>query len=339
MSSNNNSSSRNVSESGSTRDRCNIYSTCNNVSFLPGTSTLVTEWSLVCGQGWALNVIFMVQMVGVVLGASLIGLQCDRVRQRIRLFCMVKIYISFTFLAESSKSWEMFATVRFLIGIAVGGILATGYAILLEFTSEFWRGVLGTMPIWSIGTASFSIAVILLKDWRHVYMLSAIVSCLALLPVIWIPESFRWLAVKGRDTQAWALATKMAKMNKRPLPSLKLVASMIVSERRRAEVENSTRYSYLDLFRDTLVRKRSIFFGLGYVFHRYNLFRNQLQRDSSIRRLLYKFSYLVCGRACNHPLFLTYHEFPYKAMGFCSPSLRGFHCLFWCNHSNFNPRR
>ena len=219
---------------------------------------MVTEWSLVCDQGWVLNFIFMVQMVGVVLGASLNSLQCDRVRQRTRLFCMVKIYISFTFLAESSKSWEMFATVRFLIGIAVGGILATGYAILLEFTSDFWRGVLGTMPIWSIGTASFSIAVILLKDWRHVHMLSAIVSCLALLPVIWIPESLRWLAVNGRDTQAWALASKMAKMNKRPLPSLELVASMVVSERRRAEVENSTRYSYLDLFRDTLVRKRTI---------------------------------------------------------------------------------
>ena len=54
----------------------------------------------------------------------------------------------------------------------------------------------------------------------------------------------------------------MAKMNKRPLPSLELVASMIVSERRRAEVENSTHYSYLDLIRDTLVRKRTIFLGL-----------------------------------------------------------------------------
>ena len=161
---------------------------------------------------------------------------------------MVKNYISFTLLAESSKSWEI--TVRFFIGITVGGILATGYAILLEFTSEFWRGVLRTIPIWSIGTASFSIALILLKDWRYFHMLSAIVSCLALLPVIWIPESFRWLAVNGRDVQAWALATKMAKMNKRPLPGLELVASMIVSETRRAEVENSTRYSYLDLFRD-----------------------------------------------------------------------------------------
>ncbi|KAK3732766.1 hypothetical protein RRG08_059746 [Elysia crispata] len=96
------------------------------------TSTLVTEWSLVCDQGWALNVIFMVQMVGVVLGASLIGHQGDRVRQRTRLFCMVKIYISFTLLAESSKSWEI--TVRFFIGITVGGILATGNLDTGEFS-------------------------------------------------------------------------------------------------------------------------------------------------------------------------------------------------------------
>ena len=262
MSSNNNSSSGNVSASGSTRDHCSIYSTCNNVSFLPGTSTVVTEWSLVCDQGWALNVIFTVQMVGVVLGAYLIGHLGDSVGQRASLYGMVKFYACVNVLAAACTSWEMFAFVRFFIGIAVGGILATGYAIPLEFTSEFWRGILGTLPIWSIGSASFAVAVTLLKDWRHIHILSAVVSCTTILPEFWVPEGFRWLAVNGRDVQVGAVATKMAKMNKRPLPSLELVASMAESERRRVEVESSTRYSYLYLFRDTLVRELTTFMAL-----------------------------------------------------------------------------
>ena len=266
MSSNNNSSSRNVSDSDNIEDRCSVYSTCNNVSFLPGTSTVVTEWGLVCDQVWPLDVIFTVQMVGVMLGAYLIGHLGDCVGRRASLYGMVALHSVTNLLVVFSPTWEVFAAVRFFIGVAVGGILTTGPIFPLEFTSEFWRGVLGTLPIWSIGSASFSIAVTLLKDWRNVHILSAVVSLLVFLPVFWVPESFRWLAVNGRDVQAGAVATKMAWMNKRPLPSLELVASMAESERRRAEAEHSTRYSYLDLFRDTLVRKPTIFMGFVWFF-------------------------------------------------------------------------
>ncbi|GFR72471.1 solute carrier family 22 member 4 [Elysia marginata] len=119
----------------------------------------------------------------------------------------------------------------------------------------FWRGVVASLPTWNIGAALFAVSVIVLKDWRYLHILAAVVSGLVFLPVFWVPESFRWLAVHGRDKDATAVVTKIAKINGRPKPSLKILVNMAECERRRALVEGSHRYSYLDLFQDITCRK------------------------------------------------------------------------------------
>ena len=223
---------------------------------------MASEWSLVCDRAWILNAIFIVQMLGLMLGSYLSGQMGDRVGRKVILYGMMALHAVTNLLAVFSPSWEAFAAVRFFIGIAVGGILTTSFVVPLEFTSEFWRGVVATIPVWSIGTTLFSFAVFLLKDWRHLHILTATASGVAFLPVFWIPESFRWLAVQGRDVQAGTVATKISRLNKRPLPSLELVATIAESERGRAEVENSEHYTYLDLFRNNSIRKSSLVIGL-----------------------------------------------------------------------------
>ncbi|RUS80346.1 hypothetical protein EGW08_011885 [Elysia chlorotica] len=257
---------QNASESERSGDQCQNFNTCQNRSFLSGTSTVTTEWSLVCDQTWALDVILTVQIVGVMLGAYIIGHLGDCLGRRGSLYGMVALHCVANLLAVFSPSWEFFAAVRFFIGIAVGAILTTGPLIPQEFTSPFCRGVLGTLPDWSFGSALFAVAVIVLKDWRHLHVLIAVASGLVFLPVFWVPESFRWLAVQGRDSQAAAVTDKMARLNKRPSPSSELVKSIAESERQRALVENSARYSYLDLFRNSSIRKSTICMGFVWFF-------------------------------------------------------------------------
>ncbi|GFR76346.1 solute carrier family 22 member 15-like [Elysia marginata] len=251
-------SSNNATEELNGTDRCSLYKTCANLSFSSGTSTVASEWGLVCDQAWALKVIFTVQMAGVFVGAYLSGHIGECVGRKASLYSMILLNGVANFLAIFSPSWKVFAAIRFFIGLAAGGIMLPAYAMPPEFAGQFWRGVITSLPTWNFGAALFAISVILLKDWRHLHILSAVVSGLVFLPVFWVPESFRWLAVHGRDKDATAVVTKIARMNGRPKPSLEILVNMAECERRRVAVEGSGQYSYLDLFRDSHVRKATL---------------------------------------------------------------------------------
>ena len=226
---------------------------------------MVSEWGLVCDHKWAPSVIFTVQMVGVLLGAYIAGHLGDSVGRRACLYGMVGLHGIANLIAVFSPSWQVFTVFRFFIGVAVGGILTTSFIVPMEFTGQFWRGIVGSLPTWNIGAALFSVAVIVLKDWRKLHVLSGIVSGLAFLAVFWVPESLRWLTVHGRDVKAGAVATKIARLNQRPLPSLELLAEMAESERQRAIIERSERYTYIDLIRGSTIRNKTIIMGFIWV--------------------------------------------------------------------------
>ncbi|GFR76338.1 solute carrier family 22 member 15-like [Elysia marginata] len=236
-------------------DRCVLHSKCTNVSFSSESSTVATEWGLVCEHAWALKVILTVQMVGVLLGAYIVGHIGDYFGRKAGLYIMVGLHGVSNLIATFSPSWQVFAAIRFFIGVAAGGIISPAYVFPPEFTNQFWRGVINAIPTWSISASLLSLFVMLLKDWRQLHLLYAVLSCLVLLPIFWVPESFRWLAVHGQDKKATDVAMRIARLNKRPQPSLELLVDVAESERRRASAERSQRYTYFDLFKNTFLRK------------------------------------------------------------------------------------
>ncbi|GFR76342.1 solute carrier family 22 member 15-like [Elysia marginata] len=245
----------NATEELNTTDRCALYRSCKNVYFSPGTSTVASEWGLVCHRAWTLKAIFTAQMAGVFVGAYLSGQTSEYFGPKATMYGLLALHGVANLVAIFSPSWEVFAAVRFFIGVAAGGMILPAFLTPMEFTGQFWRGVIGSIPVWNTGAALFAVSVIVLKDWRHLHILAAVLSGLSFLHVFWVPQSFRWLAVHGRDKDATAVVTKIAKMNGRPKPSLEILVNMAECERRRALAESSIRYSYLDLFRDSHVRK------------------------------------------------------------------------------------
>ena len=233
---------------------------------MPGASTVVSEWGLVCDNEWTPSIIITVQMVGVFAGSYITGHLGDCKGRRTALYSMLGLHAVTNLLAAFSPSWQVFMAVRFFIGLALGGIVSTGFMFPLEFMSQLWRGVVGSIPTWNIGNALFSLTVVLLKNWRSLHYLAAVLSGLSFLTVIWVPESLRWLAVHGRDGNATSVATKIARMNKRPVPSPEHLTKTFRSERRSALAGNGFKvYTYLDLFRDTKLCKTSIIMGFIWV--------------------------------------------------------------------------
>lgn len=97
----------------------------------------------------------------------------------------------------------------------------------------------------------------------HVY----IASCIHMYVVSIVPESLRWLAVKGRLEEARSVLNKMATFNKKPMPDTSILELIAMEE--KAEGEKSKSYTYKHLFLTRSLTKRTVI--TWYIWYVYRL--------------------------------------------------------------------
>ncbi|XP_012941881.2 solute carrier family 22 member 4 [Aplysia californica] len=199
-------------------DKCSQAESCSNMRFDPDSSTIVTEWSLVCDRAWLGSLIISIQMFGVMAGSFIAGQIGERYGRKKNMYLWDLILALTNIIAVFALDWKMYAAIRFFIGISVGGLLSSCQLYPFEFTTGKWRAFIGGFPNWNVGVLSFSVCVYVLKDWKHIHMATAVMCGLALLPVWWTPESLRWLAVHGRAREARGVALKICRYNGKPIP-------------------------------------------------------------------------------------------------------------------------
>lgn len=241
---------------------CYKMKTCGNGTFNNVASTIVTEWSLVCSDAWALPLIISIQMSGVALGSHLGGHIGEKLGRKFSIHVSVVSMVVTNILAAFSVSWQMYAAVRFFIGLATGCILSSLVVFVMEFLTVRWRGFLGTFPFWNIATFTFGVCVLALKDWRHVHFATAVLSLIAFLPVFWLPESMRYLTVHGHLKAANDVVGQIAKWNRKPLPDTGILNA--IAEEETNSTDKIKNYTYIHLFRKSL-RKTNIVLGMAWL--------------------------------------------------------------------------
>ncbi|KAK7483109.1 hypothetical protein BaRGS_00025677, partial [Batillaria attramentaria] len=187
---------------------------CDRVVFASGENTIVSE--LVCDMAWVPSLIISLQMVGVLTGSVLAGQMGDSWGRKKTLMAMVILQTVFNLVAVFSTSWEMFAIMRTLIGVTVGGLVSTTFAYPAEFVGVKWRAVLG-----------------------------------------FLPESVRWLSVKGHVDKAQHVLQTIARWNGRKAPDVEQMHEFF-SQKREAK---SRRYTFIHLFAGRQMCKLSLIVG------------------------------------------------------------------------------
>ncbi|CAG2242233.1 OCTN [Mytilus edulis] len=118
------------------------------------------------------------------------------------------------------SNFVVFGTLRFISGFAVGGLLGTGYVIGVELVGpekRIWAGIIFEF-FWAAGEMLLALAAYYIRNWKYLNLVVTIPS-LIFLSYIWLlPESPRWLLVKGRAKEAEEILQKTAKYNKTSLP-------------------------------------------------------------------------------------------------------------------------
>ncbi|BFZ18486.1 hypothetical protein BsWGS_21525 [Bradybaena similaris] len=237
---------RNMSGFRSPLCTCDDIKASTNWTFNSVASTIVTEWSLVCGDSWKASLITSIQMTGVLFGAYAGGQIGDKFGRKFSIHGSCALMVVMNVIAVFSISWQMYAVVMFFIGLSAGSSLATCYVYNFEFLSSWWRGFVVSFPLWSVATCLFALSVMVLKNWRHVHIAVAFVSLVAFLPVIWLPESLRFLTVHGHLEKANKVVKKIARLNKAPLPDTSIMKT--IAEIELQSLKAGASYTYLDLF-------------------------------------------------------------------------------------------
>lgn len=153
-------------------------------------------------------------MIGVMIGALSAGAVGDRLgRRKVMVTAIIGFSVGMAITALS-QSIFMFGLFRFLTGLGVGMIVATGGAIIAEFAPKNRRNLFNAIVYSGVpaGGVLASVLAILLENaigWRGLFLIGAS-PLLFLLPLalVALPESPRWLISRGRREDAERVCEK-----------------------------------------------------------------------------------------------------------------------------------
>lgn len=196
-------------------------------------AALAPQWHLTYGQS---AVILYSGGVGAILGALVFGGLSDAWGRKSTM-------IAGTFICAASSglmgivpsgSWEIFAVLRFFIGVGLTAGVTPSLAIQVELTPTRHRTLLTSFYLVFASAGGFlasgaSAALLQPIGWRGVAMLGMAPAIAGVLIWFFVPESVRWLAAKGRFSEARA---EVAKQMGLPLQAVPLPTQLPATQPR-----------------------------------------------------------------------------------------------------------
>lgn len=255
-----NHSNRNISSvmifsNSSYEGSCDIVASCEDIEFNPSSSTIVTEFGLICDRVWIGHVILSVLSIGMLFGAFVWGQVGESFGRKIGMYGSNFVMGIACGLAVLSPVWQVYALCTFFIGFGGIGVLTNHAGLCMEFLTSKWRARVSSIPVWNTGVVCFAVMAYFLRDWKSVHLFSALVCAITCLGFFWTPESLRWLMVHKNNRQVKSVVERISRMNKRHVPTDKLTQLIQNKDGEGVDkAEKDRRYTYLDLFQTGALR-------------------------------------------------------------------------------------
>lgn len=134
-------------------------------------------------------------VMGILVGAVILGALGDRIGRRIPLILSLTVFSVGTFATCAVKQFDQLAGLRLLTGIGLGGAMPSLYALCAESAPAKWRALTVTLaacgnPLGAAIGGLICAEVVPSNGWRVVFEIAGLFS-LALIPLVWswIPRS------------------------------------------------------------------------------------------------------------------------------------------------------
>ncbi|NWU68641.1 S22A3 protein, partial [Pterocles burchelli] len=229
-----------------------LLATCHdNWVFEQPHSSIISEYNLVCGNAWMLDLSQAILNLGFLTGAFTLGYAADRYG-RILIYLLSCLGVGICgIIVAFAPNFTVFLIFRFLQGLFGKGTWMTCYVIVTEIVGSDQRIVGIVIQIFfSLGTMILPGIAYLVPTWQGIQLAISLPNFLFLLYYWVVPESPRWLLTRKKREKALKIMHNIAKHNGNYLSPH--YSEITISNE---EVSNP---SFLDLVRTPWMRRNTL---------------------------------------------------------------------------------
>nr|XP_034829888.1 organic cation transporter protein-like isoform X1 [Maniola hyperantus] len=236
-----------AAENGTCYENCAKYIYHSEVM----TSTLITDFELICKKEWLASFAQTILMFGVVFGVSIFGWVSDRFGRRIAIVSSTLLNIVSMVATPFTTTYWSFSSLRFVTGVASGGSLIVAIPVMMEIVGKRYREYVGALCLFPdcFAQASLALYAYYLPAWKNYLHGLSVTSIFILVLVCFVPESPRWLISHGKVDKAVEIMFGAAKVNKLSTEHIKDTVSRSM-ENLKIDENKAVNASYLDFFKD-----------------------------------------------------------------------------------------
>jgi MFS family permease len=184
---------------------------------------LLSFLSTCAGEEWNLSnqdraAITGVVFAGILAGSLFWGIFADRFGRKLTFLLACGLISAFGFLSGAAPNFAILITFRAIVGFGIGGANVP-FDLLAEFLPSTHRGLflIYIEYFWTIGSlfvSGLAWASLSQQGWQFLTVMTAIpVTATSIFSIIYLPESPRWLLVKGRRVEAEKIVREAAAVN------------------------------------------------------------------------------------------------------------------------------
>lgn len=184
-------------------------------------STIIIDFELVCEKSFLPNMAQSAYFVGFLCGSAVVGLASDILGRRTTLLICLLMTLAVGIATTFTPTIWFYIVCRFLIGVPIMGIALVCFVYANELVSPSRRTFVGN-ALWIFYATGYAILAGLAKlipNWRLLHLVISLPYIPTIILVcIFVPESPRWLLVKGKIDNAQKVLRKVARINRKKLP-------------------------------------------------------------------------------------------------------------------------
>ncbi|KAH8263124.1 hypothetical protein KR044_004829 [Drosophila immigrans] len=231
-------------------------------------SSIVIDFDLVCDQDIYPTVGLAALNTGGPVGVYLFGLLNDRAGRRLSYFTCLATLLAGSLMTSLSKDFWTWAGSRVIVGLTIPAVYQIPFIISLELVGEKYRSFVTVMTctFYTSGIMLLSLVTYLERDWVRLSYITSLPFYAYFLYMFVMPESPRWLLMRGRLEEALKILERMALINGRQFPEA--VHSKLEAQIRRDKLKSQKKkvanVGLMDLCRTPNMRLKTILITLSW---------------------------------------------------------------------------
>jgi len=199
-----------------------VFACCLAVALLDGLDlqamglaapALMREWHV---PPAAFATVFSAAPAGMIAGALLFGRLADQLGRKRLIVVATMIFGGCTMLTPFTSTLGQLAALRFVTGLGLGGVIPNLTSLVTEFAPRRLRGTLTTLalsglPFGSMVAGLLASWVIPAYGWPWLFYVGGLLPvAIGLVALATLPESIRFLALRGHRAAAVAILRRLA---------------------------------------------------------------------------------------------------------------------------------